>query len=229
MEYEEHTIIELPWQGPLQLPRKGAIAQSCKIRLARTGAGLLSRMYASRGYALETLLTHELHTSSLVVQIDGQVMGTLTVRSDDGALEAERLYPEFIHSLRARGASICEFGKLAMDPTVRSKRVLGGIFHVAVLVALRLRGASDIVIEVNPRHVAFYARMLGFAVAGPERLCHRVKAPAVLLHIEASTIRTCIDRFGGRPELAKTERSFYPYFFHAKDEGGLVKRLKGEH
>ena len=38
-----------------------------------------------------------------------------------------------------------------------------------------------VVIEVNPRHVRYYERMLGFEVIGPERMNPRVEAPAVLL------------------------------------------------
>jgi hypothetical protein len=36
-------------------------------------------------------------------------------------------------------------------------------------VRARLHGFTDYVIEVNPRHVAFYQRMLGFADFGGER------------------------------------------------------------
>lgn len=200
---------------------------TCKIRLSRSGRGLLSRMYASKGYALETSITHHPGMSSLTIQINGHTMGTLSVGVDQGHLAAQELYPEFIESLRERGAIICEFGQFAIDPEVRSKRVMGAIFHMAVLVALRLRGATDVVIEVNPRHASFYQRMLGFSKVGPERMCERVQAPAILLHIDALTVFKNIEKFGGHPEMSAQERSFYPYFFHPRDESGLIKRLGG--
>ncbi|MBI3100942.1 MAG: long-chain N-acyl amino acid synthase [Burkholderiales bacterium] len=226
MHDSECTIIEIPYQGGLQLAENTTLSGICKIRFSRSGQGLLSRMYASRGYVLKTALAHDCHVSNLVMQIGEQTVGTLSVRLDRGDLAAEQLYPEFIGELRAQGASICEFGSFAVDSGVRSKRLLGAIFHIAVLVALDLRGASDIVIEVNPRHADFYRRMLNFKQVGPERMCARVLAPAVLLHIDAETLRNQIDRFGGRPEWSAAERSFYPYFFHPDDEAGLLQRLR---
>ena len=225
MDAEEQTIVELDYPGEY-LSRLGcAETKTCKIRLSRKGQGLLARMYARKGYSMQATLSHDCDLSSLVVQIDGQSQGTISVRMDDGHLAAEEQYPEFIAELRQRGARICEMGKLAMDPGVRSKHVLGAIFHIAWIVAFRARRATDIVIEVNPRHAPFYRRMLCFDQIGPERMCERVGAPAVLLHIGADKGRRLIDQFGGRPKLASVERSFYPYFFHPDDEEGLLRRL----
>lgn len=52
-------------------------------------------------------------------------------------------------------------------------------------------------IEVNPRHVEFYRRMLGFEMFGAERLCNRVNAPAVLLRLDLSYARQQIEKLGG--------------------------------
>lgn len=225
MDAEEQTIVELAYPGEY-LSRLGcAETKTCKIRLSRKGQGLLARMYARKGYSMQATLSHDCDLSSLVVQIDGQSQGTISVRMDDGHLAAEEQYPEFIAELRQRGARICEMGKLAMDPGVRSKHVLGAIFHIAWIVAFRARRATDIVIEVNPRHAPFYRRMLCFDQIGPERMCERVGAPAVLLHIGSDKGRRLIDQFGGQPKLASVERSFYPYFFHPDDEEGLLRRL----
>ena len=225
MDAEEQTIVELDYPGEY-LSRLGcAETKTCKIRLSRKGQGLLARMYARKGYSMQATLSHDCDLSSLVVQIDGQSQGTISVRMDDGHLAAEEQYPEFIAELRQRGARICEMGKLAMDPGVRSKHVLGAIFHIAWIVAFRARRATDIVIEVNPRHAPFYRRMLCFDQIGPERMCERVGAPAVLLHISAEKGRSLINQFGGQPQLSTEERSFYPYFFHPDDEEGLLRRL----
>jgi len=225
MQAEERTIVELEYPGEY-LSRLGTIeTKTCKIRLSRKGQGLLARMYASRGYKMQATLTHDFDLSSLVVQIDGQPAGTISVRLDDGHLAAQEQFPEFIGDLRERGARICEIGKLAMDPGVRSKQVLGAIFHIAFIVAFRARRATDIVIEVNPRHAPFYLRMLRFDPVGTARLCQRVGAPAVLLHMDGTKGRRLIDQFGGRPGLSAQERSFYPYFFHPDDEEGLLRRL----
>ena len=225
MPNEGHTIAEVAYPGEYMSQFGALETKTCKIRLSRKGQGLLARMYASRGYHMQATLSHESDLSSLVVQIDGQAQGTISIRMDDGYLAAEEHYPEFIGELRQRGARICEMGKLAMDPGVRSKQVLGAIFHIAWIAAFKARRATDLVIEVNPRHAPFYRCMLRFDVLGPERMCGRVGAPAVLLHISAEKGRGLIEKFGGQPRLSSEERSFYPYFFHPDDEEGLMRRL----
>ncbi len=51
-----------------------------------------------------------------------------------------------------------------------------------------IHDVTDVFIEVNPRHVAFYSRILGFVVAAGEKLCERVRAPSVLLHAEVEAL-----------------------------------------
>jgi hypothetical protein len=51
--------------------------------------------------------------------------------------------------------------RLAVDNMVQSRTVLAAIFHIAYIYGHRIRGCSDVVIEVNPRHVRFYRSMLG--------------------------------------------------------------------
>ena len=41
---------------------------------------------------------------------------------------------------------------------------------------------------MNPRHVGFYSRVLGFVVAAGEKLCERVRAPSVLLRLELAAL-----------------------------------------
>ena len=36
------------------------------------------------------------------------------------------------------------------------------LFHIAYIFARRMHDRTDLLIEVNPRHVRFYERMLGF-------------------------------------------------------------------
>ena len=80
-------------------------------------------------------------------------------------------------------------------------------------------------IEVNPRHVAFYRRMLGFADFGGERPCSRVGAPAVLLRLPLDQMGANIRKWGGGGNRQAAERSFYPYFFPACDEPAISARL----
>ena len=82
-----------------------------------------------------------------------------------------------------------------------------------------------LVIEVNPRHVRYYERMLGFRVIAPARMNRSVNAPAVLLVADFSSIVRQIGEFGGQPDRAADERSLYPFFFSIPEEAGILSKL----
>ena len=82
------------------------------------------------------------------------------------------------------------------------------------------------VIEVNPRHAAFYRRALMIEPIGQERFNTRVSAPAVLLCLQNDRFPPEIQKFGGRPELAKTTRLMFPYWFGETQAEGILRRLR---
>lgn len=196
----------------------------CKILLSTSGDQVLSRMYAARGYSLGDSGCSADRTT-LAVQIDGQAMGTLSLHMDDGHLAAEEQYPEFISHLRSRGTRICELGKFAIDPAVRSKRVLGAIFHMSWIAAFRARGATDLIIEVNPRHVGFYRQALHFEQVGEERHCARVGAPGVLLHLDNHKMNRLVAELRGRRSTSQRDNSFLSYCFSADEEEIILARF----
>ena len=55
------------------------------------------------------------------------------------------------------------------------ERVLASLLHTAFIYAKDIKGCHRIVIEVNPRHVRFYERMLGFVTLAGERRNLRVE------------------------------------------------------
>ena len=61
---------------------------------------------------------------------------------------------------------------------------LDALGQSAYLVTRVIHALTDVVIEVNPRHVRFYRRVFGFVVAGAGRLCTRVGAPSVLMQLD---------------------------------------------
>src|SRR5207244_12732583 len=115
-------------------------------------------------------------------------------------ISADELYHAELEALRATGAKICEFTRLAVDKTAASKPVLAGLFHTAYLYSSVIRGYTHAVIEVNPRHVAFYGRALRFDPIGDERLNTRINAPAVLLCAPFATIAEGLANYAGKPE-----------------------------
>jgi hypothetical protein len=191
---------------------------------------LLARRYGWRGYQTTALPETQLSNRITLTATDrNATIGTITVGLDDiGGLYAENSFPREVQALRVAGRRVCEFTKLAVDTETASKRVLASLFHVAYLLAYRIRNFNTLVIEVNPRHVSYYRRLLGCSVRGNERTNETVQAPAVLLELDLDYTKSQIEKFGGRPELAKTERSLYPFAFSAAEEAGIVNRLMKE-
>ena len=162
-----------------------------KIRFAdsdgrrQSASFLVQRRYAWRGYAIET--SSASHPSRVILPAyDGdEVVATISIGLDSAmGLFVDALFGHELKSLRARGGRVCEFTKLAIDEMIKSKQVLAALFHTAYIQARRIGACTDLVVEVNPRHVRFYERMLGFRVFGSTRADPRVQAPATLLHLD---------------------------------------------
>jgi hypothetical protein len=187
---------------------------------------LISKMYAWRGYTGTHHFTDDPNRITLTATDKGDVVGTLTLGIDSPiGLNADQIFKEELDGHRARGARLCEFTKLAFDPTVRSKTSLANLFHLAVIYARNIHHCTDIVIEVNPRHRRFYEHMLGFERQGELKTNPRVNAPAYLLRVSLDFVTDQINKYGGTFSSDSTERSFYPYFFSPREEQGIINRL----
>ncbi|MYM88723.1 long-chain N-acyl amino acid synthase [Rugamonas sp. FT82W] len=187
---------------------------------------LLKKMYGWRGYSVDPNAPHALNKITLYAETGGQTVGTMSLclDSDEVGLPADENFRDKLDDLRAQHRRLCEPSRLAIDKGV-SKRVFAALIHISYIYAHNIHGYTDYVIEVNPRHVMFYKRMLGFRDFGGERPCTRVGAPAVLLRLELDYMGEQIRKFGGLMEQQTTERSFYPYFFPTWDEPGITGRL----
>ena len=189
-------------------------------------SSLIQRRYAWRGYAASPLANDSPSRVTLSAFIEDETVATITagIDGDDGLYVAE-LYGEEVDALRCRGRRLCEFTKLAVDESVRGHTVLGAIFHVACTYAIDVHRCTDVLIEVNPRHVRFYERMLGFEQVAEERLDPAVQAPAVLLRLDLGHCANEMTRLGGRRKSAG-ERSFYPFFLSPAHSAQIVSRLQ---
>lgn len=210
--------------------------QKFKIRLAssdnrRSSASMLiEKRYASRGYQTRAL-EEDPQRITVLVFMQEKIVGTTTLGLDGPAgLLADSIYKGEIDSLRAEGRAVCELTKLAIDDEyVDSKHIVAVLFHMCKIYGQNIHQASDFVIEINPRHAAFYKKLLGFVDFGPERMCPRVNAPAVLLRLPLEYADEQIRRFGGLQKSAIGVRSLYPYCFSKDDEIGIAGRLvRGE-
>jgi hypothetical protein len=206
--------------------------QTFHIRMAnshgrREAASLLLRkMYGWRGYSVDPNAFHAPNKITLFAETNGETVGTMSLCLDDDSigLPADENFGDKLNELRTQQRLLCEPSRLAIDKGV-SKRVFAALIHISYIYAHNIHGYTDYVIEVNPRHVMFYKRMLGFRDFGGERECTRVGAPGVLLRLDLGYMGEQIRKFGGMMEQNGNERSFYPYFFPTLDEPGITGRL----
>ncbi len=156
-------------------------------------AALVRQRYSWRGYEVgssgeerdpspSNRSTREI---AFVAEDDQTTFGTITLGLDGpSGLRADGTHGDAVDAMRAAGRRVCEVTRLAVTTSSVSRNVLASLFSVAYTAAHVVRDATDMFIEVNPRHVSFYSRLLGFVVAAGERFCERVRAPSVLLHLD---------------------------------------------
>jgi len=189
---------------------------------------LIERMYSWRGYHTETVATlpspHRFMLEASAI-VEREIFGTLTLGLDsEEGLLADALYEEKINVFRTAGRKVCELSKLAVDPQYGSKEVFASLFHLAYIYAHDFHQATDAFIEVNPRHASFYQRRLGFRRIGDMRICPRVNAPAVLLHLELAYMQAQIARHAGSRNTQ--EKSLYPYFLSTREQQAQANRIQ---
>jgi len=192
--------------------------------------GLVERRYGDRGLAVtrERFSSRNEAGDVVCTARDGdKIVGTLSVRFDgkDG-LKADMLFEAELAEWRSAGVKLCEFGSLAVDKhSHEPKRVLAQVFHLGYLHAHRRARCERLVIEVNPRHVAFYRRWLGLLPYTTARHNPRVDAPAVLMSVDLQTVREQIALWGGRPELVAQARCLYPLAWDEATEAAMLASI----
>lgn len=191
---------------------------------------LVERRYGDRGLALtrERFSSRNEDGDIVCTARQGeQIVGTLSVRFDGtGGLHADLLFAAELAEWRASGVKLCEFGRLAVDRHSHdAKRLLAQVFHLGYLHAHRRARCDRLVVEVNPRHVAFYRRYLGLLPYTTARHNPRVNAPAVLMSVDFATVREQIALWGGRPESMARARILYPLFWDEATEASMLAKL----
>jgi hypothetical protein len=186
----------------LQAVRSGSLRTLVAVLPSQHEAAerLVRKRYAWRGYNLPPTgnadeleaQDHEPTRVTLLTEDEGNLLGTLTVRLDspEGLLAEETYGPE-VDRLRRQGRRVAEITRLAVEEGVDWKSALDALVQSAYLVTRIIHSLNDVFIEVNPRHVRFYQRALGFVVAAPEGTCSRVGAPSVLMLLD-------LEKFGQR-------------------------------
>lgn len=174
---------------------------SMKVVVARSrhehesAMALIRRSYARRGYRT-SFLVESLSVSqglyrhvTLLAQQGERVVGTLTLGLDSGAgLSVDEAHRSAVDAIRSQGGRVCELTRLAVDAGETPRLALGLLVQSAYLVGRLVHRATDVFIEVNPRHVSFYERAFQFRRVGEPTMCPRVQAPSVLMHLELSQL-----------------------------------------
>lgn len=231
-----HRLQDLGTKSSTQQRKPAGVSgDEFKIRLAhsdertRDASFLVQKRYSDVGYKGQQSTDKRSicpEQITLLSYHQEKVVGTLTLGLDIGqGLFADELYRAEVDKLRAEGRKLCEITKLAVDTKHASKNILAALMHIAYIYARKIWRYTDVVVEVNPSHVAFYKKMLGFTEIGPERVCPRVNAPAVLLWVEIGYMERKIAEMGGGGASDSAERTLYKYFFNNADELNITKRL----
>jgi hypothetical protein len=187
---------------------------------------LVARRYAWRGYRSSSASTaypdpqRAPYYTTLLAYRSGSPVGTVTlgVDSEAGLLVDEVNKPE-VDRIRAHSRRASELVRLAIDEGAESKQVWLALLEGLSLLCRRIYDLSDMLIEVNPRHVVFYRRVFGFRVIAPLRECARVGAPSVLMRLTrevlearlqgvrwplVESVRAGVDALTGTASVAQT-------------------------
>jgi len=154
---------------------------------------LVEGRYAWRGYrhtASESGATAEQRELTLVAWSGASAAaGTITLRFDgDCGLGADQTHGDSLDAIRSNGRVVCEFTRFAVAPTADSKATVAELFDLSYVLGRKMVGVTDVVVEVNPRHVGFYRRAFGFEPASEVRNCERVNAPAMLMRLDVDEL-----------------------------------------
>jgi hypothetical protein len=168
----------------------------------RVADALVNDRYAWRGYGSprqEEEISSEQREVTLLAWSAADAAGTMTMGFDDGkGLSADRTFAAKIDAIRSKGRTVCEFTRFAVSAAADSKATISGLFDLSYVIGRKMLGVTDVVVEVNPRHVGFYRRAFGFQPISDVRTCERVNAPAVLLQLDVADLEGRMRHVGAK-------------------------------
>ena len=182
---------------------------ACSFEEQSAADRFVATRYAWRGYVADNESGNQapdkgpaLACFTLLAYREQRMVGTLTVGVDSSSgLLVDKANRQIVDGLRRAGRRVVELRRLGVRSDVGAKAVLAHLFSAAYLVGRVLHDATDVLIEVNPRHASFYRRIFGFVLLRDEWLCARVSAPAVLLHLDIAKLDRKLSAFGAGEAL----------------------------
>ncbi|MFC1479105.1 hypothetical protein ACFL6F_00770 [Planctomycetota bacterium] len=171
------------------------------------------------------------HTITILAEdAEGNPASTFTLILDSAeGLPCDTIYREELKTLRDKGRHLVEVTRLAIAEKHKSaKMLLVTMFNLLSIYSRRVWKATDLVIEVNPRHRKYYERMLLFEQIGGLKSCSRVNGfPALLMRLDLYLSEEKSRKLGGTNIPAKNgdEKTLYPYFRPFGEEYAIAEFL----
>jgi hypothetical protein len=202
---------------------------------------LAHRIYRRSGYVPEDgqrlcVSPHDAsqHTLTLLAQdAQGNDCATISLVFDSQhhGLPCDEIYRNEVDALRASGCRLAEVTRLAIDDSCSGAKVLLlHLFNQCYIFARIVRNQTDLLVEVNPRHVKYYQRLLRFQQAGPERPCSRVQgAPALLLRLNFDQIEETVIHSGCTQGRDLQGERLHPYPYTKPEESAIARFLAQQH
>jgi hypothetical protein len=203
---------------------------------------LAYRMYRDCGYVADSedgrivsKFDADPRTLVLLVQDSaGRDAATVSLVFDSPAgLPCDEVHGGELAPLRAQGRRLAEVTRLAIDlEYAGSKALLVQLFNFMSVYGRHVERVTDCMIQVNPRHVNYYRRLLMFEPAGPERACPRVNgARAKLLRLDGAAQVAEIRSVGGTRGNARGSRgrTLYSQFCALDQEPRMAACMRSQH
>jgi hypothetical protein len=201
---------------------------------------LAHRVYRRAGYVTASgpelcVSVHDASEQTLTLlaqDSNGNDCATISLVFDSCAngLPCDEIYRGEADALRAAGCRLAEVTRLAIDESGGAKKLLLHLFNQCYIFARIVHGHTDLLVEVNPRHVGYYQKLLRFRLAGPERPCSRVQgAPALLLRLNFAEIEAAVKVTGYTGGRDEDGRRLHAYPYSKSEEDAVARVLAQQH
>jgi hypothetical protein len=166
---------------------------------------LVADNYQARGYDADGSDYHFTShhalpdTMTCVAKEDERVLATMSLVADNTllGLPMESTYAAEVRHVRGAGRRLGEVTSLAS--TGLAFREFGPVFHALIRLMMQrhlAQGGDSWVITVNPRHSAYYTRVVGFTALGPRRAYAKAQGhPAEAYFLDRALLRARVPRF----------------------------------
>lgn len=152
----------------------------------------------------------------------GKLAGTATLIFDtnEQILPCEKLFTDEVNASKVMKGRSCEVSRLCIaDDFKNSKEVLALLINYMMIYATYVKNCQDTFIQVNPRHVSFYSKLLEFKKISDEKLNNSVKgAPAILLHLNTFVFEERVAYYETIDISNCHDRSLYMHFLPSELE-----------